>query len=284
MDYFEFFSLPFMQRAIIGSLLLSVLLGLFGTFIVPRRLGFMADGISHASLLGIAFGILVGIYPLAFAMLLAAVFGLLLARMKDYSRLTQDGLVGVFLAGGMSGAIIIMSFVPGYKPELFSYLFGDILSIKWIEIYGLLLFFFTVLFLFKRQWRTLIITTVHNDLSHVIHLPVTATKYFLFIGTSITLITGVKLLGIILVSALLIIPVITANQLGHSFRSTLVITQVISVSISLLGVIMSYIFDIPTGPSIAMFLVLTFATVSASSNLIKRATKGRTTPKPFGLS
>ena len=262
METFELFTLPFIQRAMLGALLLSILLGLFGTFIVPRRLGFMADGISHASLLGIAFGLLIGIYPLIFAMLLAGIFGILIARVKDYGRLTQDGLVGIFLAGGMSGAIIMMSFIPGYKPELFSYLFGDILSIRWIEILGLILYFAITLLLFQRQWRSLIITTVHSDLSQVIGLRATTTKYFLFVGTSLTLIAGVKLLGIILVSALLIIPVLTANQIGHSFRSTLVITQIISVSASFLGIIMSYVFDIPTGPSIALLLVLTFSIIS----------------------
>ena len=80
METFELFTLPFIQRAMLGALLLSILLGLFGTFIVPRRLGFMADGISHASLLGIAFGLLIGIYPLIFAMLLAGIFGILIAR------------------------------------------------------------------------------------------------------------------------------------------------------------------------------------------------------------
>jgi ABC-type Mn2+/Zn2+ transport system permease subunit len=270
MDIFELFTLPFMQRALLGALMLSILLGLFGTFIVPRRLGFMADGISHASLLGIAFGLLVEVYPLIFAMLLAAFFGTLLARAKDYGRLTQDGLVGVFLAGGMSGAIIMMSFVPGYKPELLSYLFGNLLSIRWIEIFALILYFIITLMLFRRQWRSLIITTVHSDLSQVIGLPATTTRYFLFIGTSLTLIAGVKLLGIILVSALLIIPVLTANQIGRSFRSTFIITQLISVWASFLGIIMSYILDIPTGPAIALLLALKFLLISTISILKKK--------------
>ena len=167
----------------------------------------------------------------------------------------------------------MMSFIPGYKPELFSYLFGDILSIRWIEILGLILYFTITLILFQRQWRSLIITTVHSDLSQVIGLRATTTKYFLFVGTSLTLIAGVKLLGIILVSALLIIPVLTANQIGHSFRSTLVITQIISVSASFLGIIMSYIFDIPTGPSIALLLVLTFSIISVIFLLRKDSKK-----------
>ena len=270
MDIFDIFALSFMQRAFIAALLLSVLFSCFGTFIVPRRLGFMADGISHASLLGIAAGIVIGVYPMILAITIAAFFGFLLARITDHGRITQDGLVGVFLCGGMAGAIILMSLVPGYKPELFSYLFGDILSIRWLEIYGLCVFFIVTLILFFLQWRSLVITTVHTDLSHVIHMPVRRTRYFLFIGTSVALIAGVKLLGVILVSALLIIPVLTANQLGKSLKSTILFTQAIAILAAFFGIVVSYILDIPSGPSIALLLVIVFVIVWIYSSLKSR--------------
>ena len=135
MDLIDIVSTPFMQRSFISAVLLASLFGLFGTFIVPKRLGFMADGISHGSLLGIALGLLLGIYPIFLAIIVASLYGFLLSRVSSTSNITQDGLVGVFLSGGMGGAIIIMSYVPGYKPELFSYLFGNILTIHWTDIY-----------------------------------------------------------------------------------------------------------------------------------------------------
>ena len=135
MDFFELFSIPFIIRALIGSVLLSIIFGLFGTFIVPRRISFMADGISHASLLGIAFGLFIGTYPLIYAFLVAAIFGFILAKVSESNRITEDGFIGILLTGGMSGALILLSFVPGYKPELFSYLFGNILSIEWMDLY-----------------------------------------------------------------------------------------------------------------------------------------------------
>ncbi len=256
MDLVDIISTPFMQRSFVSAILLASLFGLFGTFIVPKRLGFMADGISHGSLLGIALGLLLGIYPILFAMVVASLYGFLLSRVSSTSNVTQDGLIGVFLSGGMGGAIIIMSYVPGYKPELFSYLFGNILTINWTDIYFLAGFVILVIILFVSQWRALVITTIHNDLSHVIDLPVGRTKYFLFIGTSITLIAGVKLLGVILVSALLIIPVLIANQFGQSLKSTFILTQFIGISFTLIGIVISYVMDYPTGPSIAILLVI----------------------------
>ena len=247
-----------MQRALLGSVMLASLLGLFGTFIVPRKLGFMADGIAHASLLGIAIGIVLGGIPLVWAAAVAVVLGSILALVDDSSLVTHDSLIGVFLAGGMSAAIIIMSLTPGYKPELFSYLFGNILSITWSDIYLLTGFFFSALILFKYQWRTLVLTTIHRELSSVLGLRARATKYFLFVGTSVALIAGVKLLGIVLISALLIIPFTSANQVSHSLRSTIIVTQLFAISGSIAGIVLSYIFDLPTGPSVAIILVATF--------------------------
>ena len=258
MEIIDMLSISFMQRAIIGCLLLAINFGLYGIFIIPRKMGFMADGISHASLLGIAFGLFIGINPIVPAVLLAAFLGFLLASFADSSKVTSDGLIGIFLSGGMSGAIIIMTFMPGYKPDLFSYLFGNLLSIQNSDIYALSIFSIFTIIGFSKQWRALVISTIHIDLSKVINLPTTQSKYFLFISMSIGLILGVKLLGVILVSALLIIPVMIANQYATSFKSTLLITQFSGISSALMGITLAYIFDLPPGPTIALLLVALF--------------------------
>ena len=269
MEIFDILSIPFMQRAIVASIILSINFSLFGIFIVPRKLGFMADGISHASLFGIALGLFIGINPMIPAILLAGLLGFLLAKFSGSNTVTEDGLIGIFLSGGMSGAIIIMTFIPGYKPDLFSYLFGNILSIQSSDIYVLQIFTIVVVIGFIKHWRTLIISTIHADLSRVINLPTEQTKYFLFISTSIGLILGVKLLGVILVSALLIIPVMIANQYSTSFRTTAIITQCSSIIASMSGIAISYAFDLPPGPSIALLLVALFIISILQSKLLK---------------
>ena len=236
----------------------------------------MADGVAHGSLLGVAVGLFVGAYPIIFAMITAAVCGIILAKVSNSSRITHDGLIGLFLTGGMSSAVILMTFIPGYKPELFSYLFGNILAIQWVDVYVLIVAFAIASIVLRKQWRPLVMTTIHIDLSKIIRIPVTTSRYFLFIGTAVALIAGVKLLGVILVSALLIIPVLVANQFGSSFKSTVIITQLISTSSTFGGIILSYILDIPTGPTIALTLVSIFS-LSASysavrSKLINRQT------------
>ena len=251
----EIIEIPFMQRALIGSILLAVILGFFGVFMVPRKLSFMADGIAHASLFGIAVGLLVGGMPLLWAIGLSLILGTLLAKISDNDSIPMDAVIGICLVGGMSGALITMTFIPGYKPELFSYLFGSILSIEWNDIYILSALTAVTLILFKVQWRTLVITTIHNDLSKVLGLKATAAKYFLFIGTSIALIGGVKLLGVILISALLVIPYSSASLIGKSLRSCVILTQIIAVAGTITGIFISYIFDFPTGPAIGLLLV-----------------------------
>lgn len=276
MELLEILTIPFMQRAIISGILLAILLGIFGIFIIPRKMGFIADGVAHGSLLGVAVGLFLGVYPIIFAMILAAGYGALLAKVSNNSRLTHDGLIGLFLTGGMSAAIILLTFIPGYKPELFSYLFGNILAIGWSDLYVLIAAFSITLMVLIKQWRPLIMTTIHNDLSKIIRIHVTTSRYFLFVGTSIALVAGVKLLGVILVSALLIVPVLIANQLGSSFKSTVIISQLVGTLSTFGGIIISYVLDIPTGPTVALTLVIVFSLSSGysliRSKLIKRQT------------
>ena len=109
MDLLEILTIPFMQRAMISAVILAILLGFFGIFIVPRRMGFMADGIAHGSLFGIAVGLFLGSYPILYAIITAAFYGFVLAKITNTSRVTHDGLIGLFLTGGMRISKILSS-------------------------------------------------------------------------------------------------------------------------------------------------------------------------------
>jgi zinc transport system permease protein len=254
-ELYQIISLPFMQRAFISCIALSIVLGILGTFIVPRKMAFMADGISHGSLVGVSVGILLGIFPLMLAIIAAIVMGTLVAALRSNRRITQDGLIGILLTGGMSSAIIIFSLVPGYKPEIFSYLFGSVLSTTWIEVYILLGFSIITLVLAKYLWRALILTTIHDQLGRVMNLPTTFANYFLFVFTAIALVTGVKLLGIILVSAMLIVPVLSSSLLSNSLKSSVIVTITIGLISSIIGLFVSFVADLPSGPCIALTLI-----------------------------
>ena len=255
-EIFQLVSFPFMQRAFISCAILSGLLGLLGTFIVPRKMAFMADGISHASLLGIAIGLLLGVFPLVLAIVIAIIMGAIVAALRNNPRITLDGLIGILLTTGMSGAIIIFALTPGYKPELFSYLFGSVVATTWVDVYVLCGLAVITLPLLKYFWRSLVLTTVHEPLSRVMNLPAHTANYFLYIFTAITLVTGVKILGIILVSGLLIIPVLSSNLITNSLRKAVIVTITLAILGSIVGLIMSFIFDLPSGPCIALTLIV----------------------------
>lgn len=272
LDLYQIVSLPFMQRAFISCIILSIVLGLLGTFIVPRKMAFMADGISHASLLGVAVGLLLGILPLLMAVMVAIIMGAIVAALRSNTRITQDGLIGILLTGGMSSSIIVFSMTPGFKPELFSYLFGSILSTTWTEVYILIGFSIFTLILIKYFWRSLVLSTVHDQLSRVMNLPTRTANYFLFVFTAIALVTGVKILGIILVSALLIIPVITSNLVTHSLKASVIATIIFGLTGSVTGLFISFILDLPSGPCIALTLIGMFILALVSTSLKDIAT------------
>jgi len=144
------------------------------------------------------------------------------------------------------------------------------LSISWNDIYFLIGFFAVTLILFKLQWRTLVLTTVHGELSSVLGLRTSAAKYFLFVGTSVALIAGVKLLGVILISALLIIPFSAANQATRSLRSSLIVTECLAIGGTITGIICSYVYDLPTGPAIALIFVALFLLCVIVGKIISR--------------
>ena len=161
---------------------------------------------------------------------------------------------------------------PGFKPELFSYLFGSILSTTWTEVYILIGFSIFTLILIKYFWRSLVLSTVHDQLSRVMNLPTRTANYFLFVFTAIALVTGVKILGIILVSALLIIPVITSNLVTHSLKASVIATIIFGLIGSVAGLFISFILDLPSGPCIALTLIGMFILALVSTSLKDIAT------------
>ena len=263
------------QRALIAALLVTIVAGFLGTFLLIRNLALIGDGLAHVSFGGVAVGVVLGSAgPLWYALLFSIIAAILIHEMQTRELLTGDASIAIFLTGMLAlGLVVLRIWGGGITTDIEGYLFGNLLSIQWIDIYGLTLFFVLTIILFRMQWRSLVITTIHTELAYVINLPVTLSKYFLFIGTSIALICGVKLLGIILVSALLIIPVLTANQIGSSFKSTLIGTQICGISCSFMGILFAYILDIPSGPSIALLLVCIFLSAYLYSN-VKKHTQG----------
>lgn len=254
----DIFLLPFMQRALAGGAIVAVLLGWLSVYITSRKMSFVGAGVAHASLGSIALAILLGLPPLPVALVLGIVFALLLYWAEHKTSLSQDTVIGILFAAGMAVGIILLSFNRGYTPELTSFLFGNILSVTNIDLWIAAILgaaTITLLSLFRRQFTFLTIDPVGAKVSGV-HTAVF--DIGLYILTAVAVVLSLNLVGIVLVSALLVLPSAIAKPFAQTyvqFQSYAICAAVVFV---FLGLIFSYALNLPSGATIIMCGVLCF--------------------------
>ncbi len=265
----EFLTYPFMQRALIGGAIISLILGWLGTFLVSRKMSFIGDGIAHASLGGIAFAIIAGFAPLPTALLFGVLLAVILFFIEKKTNLSQDTAIGFMFTTSMAVGIILMHFHEGYQPELMSYLFGNILAINTSDVWtigGIGLMVFILLSTFNRQ---LTFITFDKDGAYLSGISPARYDLALYILSALAIIASVKLVGIILVSALIITPSAVAKLIAPSFFSFQKIAMVIAFIMSIAGLILSYYLDLPSGALIILVGTAVFILIS----FIKRMSK-----------
>lgn len=250
--FFEILTLGFMQRALIGGVLVALLTSLVGVLVVLRRSSFFGDAVAHASLLGVAFGLLLGLDPVLTAVLYAIIVAVGLPYLRKHSNLPIDSLLGFILPFSMGLGVILLSVIPGYQPELLSFLFGSILSVGWSEI--LIVATLVGIAFVAMIWmnKKLIFTSFDYEYAKIAGLPVDKIDVLYHVLLATTVVSGIQLVGIILVNALLVIPASTVRLFAHSLKHMFFYTPIVSVAVTVVGLVVSYVADIPTGPTIAV--------------------------------
>jgi ABC-type Mn2+/Zn2+ transport system permease subunit len=229
----EILQYAFMQRAIIAGIVLACLLAWLGVFVIMRKMSFFSDGIAHASLAGVAVGVVAGIHPLTTALIFSVIFSIVIYSLEKKTTLSSDAIIGILFTSGMAFGVVLISFKSGYQPDLVGFLFGNILAIRTADL------------------------AVISALSAGI---------MAFLAVSVVL--GLKILGIILVSALLIIPASTAKLVSKSFKGLIVQSVVFSEIVVILGITLSYYLDSPTGPMIVLVGTGVFLVIFSLRRLI----------------
>lgn len=262
MEWFEFIQFPFMQRAIIAGLLLGALLASMGVFVTLRNMAFFGEGIAHASLAGIAIAILAGLAPLPVALAWAAILALLIFLLEQKTRLPIDTVIGIFFTASLALGVVIMDLIPGYKPELISFLFGSILGVSSADLIIIAIGTVIIMIWLLRSRRHLTLLSLSTEQAIVAGVPVKLQTALFYVALALATVLGVKILGIILISALLILPPAISKVATHSFTSYLVWSVVVSELIIFFGLALSFRLDTPSGATIVLlgstifFLVL----------------------------
>ena len=250
---------PFMLRALLTALFLGPLCGFIGVFVTARRMSFFSDTVAHAALAGVALGFWLGLADPTIPMVL---FSLLIAGLilwlRERTHLLNDTIMALLLSGSVAFGMVILSLLKGFRGELDRYLFGDILSVGWGDVWLALGALVSVGTLLLLRLNALALMTAHADLAHVSGVPVRGLNYA-FVGLlTLTVALSIRLLGIILVTSLVVIPPAAARNLAASLRQQILLSLLLGILGAGGGVALSYPLNLPSGPCITLTLAALF--------------------------
>ena len=255
----ELFNYTFFQHALLGSLFASIACGIIGTYIVTRRLVFISGGITHASFGGIGIGLYTGISPI----LGAAIFSVLsafgvewLSTRKD---MREDSAIAVFWTFGMAVGIIFSFLAPGFTPDLSTFLFGNILTITLSDIWMLAILSLVLIGFFTCFLTTIIYIAFDREYARSQRIPVRLFEYILMMFIALTIVSCLRMIGIVLVISLLTLPQMTSNLFTHSFKKIIFMSIGIGFMSCIGGLLLSYQLQVPSGASIIFFSILVYA-------------------------
>lgn len=246
----ELFQLPFMQRALLGGILTGLMGGMLGSFTILRQLSFFSDALGHSALLGISVGLLIGINPSVVLLPFAVCFALGVTYMLERTRLWTDALLNIIYSSSLAIAIIVLSFVGQYKGGLNNLLFGDILAVQELDLVlsSLLLIVCTVFI--GLTLRTQMLLTLHEPLAIARGVSVSAHRMAFIVLLSLVVGVSIKAIGVLLVSAFVVIPACAARLLSRTFTNYVVLSAGLGALSAVVGMVVSAAFNLPSGPSI----------------------------------
>jgi len=255
----------FAQRALLGGVLIAVLCSMISFFVVVRRLAFVGMGISHAAFGGVAIGLVIGINPILAAGFFCVFVAVGIGWFSRKGYLHEDTVIGVLFASAMAFGVMLVSIADVYNLDLMSYLFGSILAMNWADIVVLAVLGVLVIGFLALFFKELLFFCFDEETATASGLPIRLVYYGLLIAVALTVVISIKLVGIILVSALLVIPGATGVQLSKNYRGVLVISLLTGISSVVLGLYLSFWYNIPSGATIVLMLFAIFLMAMAFS-------------------
>lgn len=271
MDFInDLFAYRYLQNALLAAILSGVLCGLVGTYVVAKRSLFLAGGVTHASFGGLGIALYLGSNPIFGAMIFSvfSALGIEWASNKCGSvKLREDSAVGIIWALGMATGALFMNLRPGYTSggDLAAYMFGSIITVGSVDVVALLIA--TILLVLGAMlWlRPIMVVAFDIDFARSQNLPVRAISMAMSAVTAVAIVLSIRIMGIILLLSLLSLPVVIADSFAKSYRKIAIFAPMIAVVANLIGLYLSYIFEVPPGSTIIFLLSLALISVKIIS-------------------
>jgi zinc transport system permease protein len=263
----EFLQYGFMQRALLVGAVTALVCPAIGVFLIPRRLSMIADTLAHVALAGVALGLFLGISPVlgAFVVTLAGAVGIEILRARGALR--GDVALAVFLAGGFALAVVLIGLARGFNADLFAILFGSILTVSRADVGVALALGAVVGTLVRVFYRQFLAITLHEDLARTSGVPVARLNLLLTLLTALTTVVAMRMVGVLLVSAMIVIPTLTGFALARSFRQATLLAGGIALLAVGVGLAAAYQFRLAAGGAIVLVALVFFAVATVWSRL-----------------
>ncbi len=261
----EMLSFTFMQRAIIVGILVSLCAALLGVSLVLKRYSMIGDGLSHVGFGALALATVLNAAPLAVAIPVVVVAAFLLLRLSENSKIKGDSAIALISTSALAFGVLAVSLTTGVNTDIFNYMFGSILAMKQSDVVLSIVLSVAVIFLFLIFYNKIFAVTFDETFAKATGTHAGAYNMLIAFLTAITIVLGMRMMGALLISSLIVFPTLTAMRVFKSFKSVVISSAVISVVCFLVGITVSYAFSAPTGASVVMANLASFLAFSLVS-------------------
>jgi zinc transport system permease protein len=269
------FEYKFLQNALAASILASIVCGIIGVIIVEKKLVMMSGGIAHTAYGGVGLGYLMGFEPMIGAFIFSACAAMGIGFIKRKGGAQSDVIIGLFWSLGMALGIVFIAFMPGYPPDLNSYLFGNILSVTKSDIYLMLILTFIVVFVVIALYNNWKAYLFDEEFAFIIGIKTAFLEYLLLVLIAMTVVVLIRVAGIIMVIALLTAPAATAGIVSSKLKNRMVYAIIFGIIFCVAGLWISYVLNIASGAIIVILSVIFYFSMYAISyTRIKAKRKG----------
>lgn len=258
MELADFLKYGFIQRALIAGSFIAILCSSLGVFLVLRRFSLIGDGLAHATFGTVAFALVLKMTPVYVSIPIVMICSLGILKLTEKARLYGDAAIGVVSSLGIATGILLSSMAGGFNIDLFSYLFGSILSISNTEVIISVAMSICVILVITLFYNELVAITFDEDTAKASGVNTSLMNTVFVLLVAVTVVLSMKVVGIMLISALLIFPAVTALQIASSFKAVVFSASLSSLISVITGILLSFFADLPTGATIVMINFILF--------------------------
>ncbi len=255
------FQYGFMIRGLEAGIIVALIAPLIGIFLVLRRYSLIADTLAHVSLAGIALGLILGLNPVYTAIGVTTVSSMGIERLRTSKKIYGESALALFLSGSLALAVVLLGLAKGFNTNLLNYLFGSIVTVTEGDVHIIAILAASVSFLLFLFYKELIYISFDEESAKAGGIPTRFINFLLIALAALVVSISIPIVGVLLISALMVIPVVTALQFKKGFAKTILYAEIISVLSVIFGIIFSFYFNLATGGTIVLVMLAVFGIV-----------------------